>query len=36
MANPVPVLAAVAVMWSSSGFFFKLALFPFHVWAPTV
>lgn len=33
MGRPIFVLG---VLLALSGFFFKLALFPFHVWAPTV
>jgi NADH-quinone oxidoreductase subunit N len=31
-----PATASVGLLLTLSAFFFKLALFPFHIWAPTV
>jgi NADH-quinone oxidoreductase subunit N len=33
---PTSPMVIIGLLFTLSGFFFKLALFPFHLWAPTV
>jgi NADH-quinone oxidoreductase subunit N len=36
LSVPGAAMASVGLLLTLSAFFFKLALFPFHIWAPTV
>jgi NADH-quinone oxidoreductase subunit N len=35
-AHAVSPMVVIGLLFTLCGFFFKLALFPFHIWAPTV